>query len=88
MDRIFSCSISYASVFVVMHYINGALIVLFRHLQGIGRCGEIGSVTASDIDSTDDGKITYSIVSGNMTLDSMEFQELFIFLRLSQMSKR
>ena len=62
-------------------------LVLFRHLQGIGRCGEIGSVTASDIDSTDDGKITYSIVSGNMTLDSMEFQELFIFLRLSRMSK-
>ena len=26
MDRIFSCSISYACVFVVMHYINGALI--------------------------------------------------------------
>ena len=58
-------------------------LVLLRHLQGIGRCGEIGGVTASDVDSIDDGKITYSIISGNMTLDSMEFQELFIFPRLS-----
>ena len=27
-------------------------------------CGEVGGVTASDIDSTDDGKITYNIVPG------------------------
>ena len=51
-------------------------LVLFRHMQGIGRCGEIGGVMASDIDSADDGKITYSIASGNITLGSIEFQEL------------